>query len=253
MSAPGDARASPGAVDPIDTLQGLPHGSPFSFSEPTMTAASCEFDHLVVTAPTLEQGCAWVAQALGIEPGPGGSHPRMGTHNRLLRLGDAGFLEVIAIDPSAAPPGRPRWFGLDEPGASAAPRLATWVARTNALRAWPGELVAPLGAVERMTRGHREWLITMPADGSLPLQGCAPALIEWQSPPTSAAHDLPARGCALARLRLAHPDPDRLRALLQALGLGHAVDAVPAGTECPPGLTAWIDTPSGLRRLGADE
>jgi hypothetical protein len=25
-------------------------------------------------------------------------------------------LEVIAIDPDACPPGRPRWFGLDDPG-----------------------------------------------------------------------------------------------------------------------------------------
>jgi len=214
--------------------------------------ARCEFDHLVVTAPTLEAGCAWVAQALRVEPGPGGAHPRMGTHNRLLRLGDAGFLEVIAIDPAAPHPGRPRWFGLDEPGAAAAPRLATWAVRTSSLRAWPDELVAPLGAVEAMTRGQREWLITIPADGGMPMQGLAPAMIEWQLPPMSAAFDLPARGCTLERLRLRHPEPDRLRDRLAALGLAGTVDIAATESGRAAGLTAWIETPSGLRRLGED-
>jgi hypothetical protein len=217
---------------------------------PRPEESACEFDHLVVTAPSLEAGCEWVARALGVEPGPGGAHPRMGTHNRLLRLGESAFLEVIAIDPSAPPPGRPRWFGLDEPGAPAKPRLATWVARTHGLRAWSGAIVAPLGEVETMTRGQREWLITIPADGVMPMEGLAPALIEWQSPPVAAALDLPERACSLARLALRHPEPDRLRALLAPLGLAAAVDIVPARPGEAAGLTAWIATPAGLRRLG---
>jgi len=32
-----------------------------------------------------------------------GAHPLMGTHNRLLALGDL-YLEVIAVDPAAQPP-----------------------------------------------------------------------------------------------------------------------------------------------------
>ena len=43
----------------------------------------------------------------------GGEHPRMGTHNLLLRLGDSVFLEVLSPNPDAPPPSRPRWFGLD--------------------------------------------------------------------------------------------------------------------------------------------
>ena len=99
---------------------------------------NCDIDHLVIGAASLEQGVAWCEATLGIPPGPGGVHPFMGTHNRLLRIDGPGFansyLEIIAIDPAAPPPGRPRWFGLDDPAVQArlarGPQLLTAVART---------------------------------------------------------------------------------------------------------------------------
>lgn len=63
--------------------------------------SGCRIDHLVVTAPDLEAGAGFVRNALGMEMGRGGKHPRMGTHNMLLRLGETSFLEVIAADPEA--------------------------------------------------------------------------------------------------------------------------------------------------------
>jgi hypothetical protein len=78
----------------------------------------CTIDHLTVTAPTLESGAEYVRRALGVTPGPGGQHPRMGTHNLLLRLGESAFLEVIAPEPGSCRPDRPRWFGLDSEGES---------------------------------------------------------------------------------------------------------------------------------------
>ena len=206
----------------------------------------CEIDHLVVTAPSLQGGADYVKAVLGIAPGPGGAHPRMGTHNLLLRLGESAFLEVIAADPAAPHPGRPRWFGLDEAAAQRAPRLAAWVARTDDLRAYPAEMLAECGAIETMTRGTREWLITIPADGRPPLGGALPMLIEWQQPRASAGVGLPAAGCALAALGLRHPEPERIEALLARMGLEGGV-AVEAGE---PGLWADIATPAGLRRLG---
>ena len=80
---------------------------------------SNRLDHLVVAAASLEQGAAWCEATLGVVPGPGGVHATMGTHNRLLRIATEAFpdayLEIIAIDPAAPAPGRPRWFGLDDP------------------------------------------------------------------------------------------------------------------------------------------
>ena len=96
-------------------------------------------DHLVVAAASLQQGLDWCEATLGVTPGTGGQHPQMGTHNRLLKIETADFplayLEIIAIDPAAAPPGRPRWFGLDEPALQArlqqAPQLVHLVARST--------------------------------------------------------------------------------------------------------------------------
>ena len=97
-----------------------------------------------------------------------------------------------------------------------------------------------------MTRGAREWLITIPADGTLPLGGALPMLIEWQSPRSPAGAGLPEAGCSLATLGLRHPQPDRLEALLALAGFDDPVD-IAAGA---PGLWADIVTPQGLRRLG---
>ena len=207
----------------------------------------CEIDHLVVTAPTLESGADHVWQALGVRPGPGGQHPRMGTHNLLLRLGESQFLEVIAPDPAAARPDRPRWFALDELAPDATPRLAGWVARTDDLRGCPAAVLRDAGDIETMTRGTRQWLITIPADGRLPLGGAMPMLIEWQTPRAPAGVGLPAAGCALAALGLRHPQPGRLEGLLALAGLAGRV-ATEAGA---PGLWADVATPTGPRRLDA--
>ena len=74
-----------------------------------------KFDHLSVVAPSLEEGVAHVRSCLGIEIAFGRKHSHMGTHNHLLRLGDATYLEVISIDESAPAPTGPRWFGFDDP------------------------------------------------------------------------------------------------------------------------------------------
>ena len=99
---------------------------------------NCDIDHLVIGTASLEQGLSWCEATLGIPPGPGGVHPFMGTHNRLLRIDGPGFantyLEIIAINPAAPPPGRVRWFGLDDPVVqdrlALGPQLLTAVART---------------------------------------------------------------------------------------------------------------------------
>lgn len=70
-------------------------------------------DHITVSARSLAEGVAAVELALGVRAPVGGTHPSMGTHNHLLRLGPSLFLEIIAINPEAPAPARPRWFGLD--------------------------------------------------------------------------------------------------------------------------------------------
>lgn len=212
-------------------------------------AASSRLDHLVVTAPTLEAATAHVESLLGVEMQPGGSHARMGTHNRLLRLGETCYLEAIAIEPGAPTEIRPRWFGLDALPASAPARLATWVAATRDLgTVLMGTDPSP-GTVHTMERGDYQWSITVPRDGQPPLDGCAPALIEWHDG-RHPAQALPDRGCTLLRLTLVHPQPQLVERYLAGIGFQGEVEVVLARHDEPPHLAALIRTPHGVRKLG---
>lgn len=208
----------------------------------------CHIDHIAITAPTLEAGAELVRLALRVEPQAGGAHARMGTHNLLLRLGDSVYLEVIAPDPTAPPPSRPRWFALDTLAANAAPALATWIARTTDIEASVAACSEPLGNIEAMSRGALNWLITIPDDGALRLHGVAPALIEWQAAAHPAAR-LQDHGLSLIKLDLFHPEPERIARLLLSLGLDSQVAVHPSTGERGPRLVAHINTPQGPRQL----
>ena len=208
-------------------------------------AGKTVLDHLVVTAPDLDTGSAYVERCLGVAPQAGGEHPRMGTHNRLLRLGPDCYLEVIAVNPAAAAPALPRWFNLDALKDSP-PRLSSWVVRSDDIQATLHAAALPLGTVQSMQRGNLDWLITIPADGKPALAGMAPAVIEWQTP-TLPVHAMPEQGLALEQLELFCPQAEALSDLIQRL----ALDAPIAVSNGTPGMVATIRGPRGRCTLGA--
>jgi hypothetical protein len=101
-----------------------------------------------------------------------------------------------------------------------------------------------------MSRGALNWLITIPADGSVPLEGTAPALIEWHTDVHPAA-TLEDDGLSLARLEIAHPNPERVSRLLSSLELDAPVSVLAAPAGASARLVAHIGTPLGLRTLSA--
>jgi hypothetical protein len=139
-------------------------------------------DHLIVAARTLEEGAAWVEARLGAAMAGGGKHALMGTHNRLLRLDAGRYLEVIAIDPHAPDPGRPRWFELDTPSMGRrledGPALIHWVERVDDLEAALGDDAASVEILE-LSRGPYRWRMGVPRDGGLPRGGRSATLIQW--------------------------------------------------------------------------
>ena len=158
-----------------------------------------EFDHLVVAARTLEEGAAWVEAKLGVKMSGGGKHAAMGTHNRLLKIGPAMFLEVIAIDPDAPQPARPRWFELDTPAMrerlARGPELIHWVERTDDIEAALRDYSEPVEILS-LSRGPYRWRIGVPRDGRRPGAGSLPTLIQWEGG-LHPAEALPDSGCAL--------------------------------------------------------
>lgn len=201
-------------------------------------------DHLVVVAPSLESGLAHVQDRLGVFVPAGGAHPRMGTHNRLMRLGDGVYFEIISVDPDGAPPNRPRWYGLDSAGGGPV-RLATWAIGTTDLDAALASAPPVAGRAEHMTRDALEWRIAIPEDGGPPMGGAFPTLIEWPGGRSPAA-SLPDLGCTLSNLTIEHPDPDPIAAFL-AGRLNDSRIEILAGPK--PRLRAEIMTPGGVRRL----
>ena len=214
-------------------------------------------DHLVVLAPSLAEGVAWCEATLGVVPGPGGEHPLMGTHNRLIPVNTAAFpranLEIIAINREAVPQraaGAKRWFDLDDETLQArlrtpGPQLAHWVAQVPDLPQALATLSAQgidrgqVVAASRPTpQGLLRWQISVRDDGQRLFNGCLPTLIQWgDTHPTQAMAD---QGVALESLALAHPQAGALRQALDAVGLG----AIPVHTG-PARLQARLRTPRG--------
>lgn len=207
-----------------------------------------EPDHLVLAARDLNAGAAWLEQHLGVALAAGGKHLRMGTHNRLLGLGNNFYLELIAIDLAVPPPGRPRWFGLDGLHASDRPRLIHWVARSDDIEGDAARSTEPPGEILPMERGEYRWRISVPADGSLPGDGLVPTLIQWDVPFHPAGR-LPDAGCRLMKLEGFHPQPERIRAALDSLGLGARLDVHSCAAGEPAQLVAYLRTPAGLKEL----
>lgn len=202
-----------------------------------------KIDHFAVSCETLSQGVEYVADCLGVVPTVQGAHPKMGTHNRLLSLGPSIYLEVIAIDPSAASPDQSRWFDLDR--FSGPPRLTNWICSTSDL---PSALdLAPENAGHPMLfeRDIYQWQIAVPDDGCLPFDGGFPALIQWSGTAHPAPH-LPDVGCRLHSVSIGHPKRDALQESLAAFRLP---SNVLFETTKAVDLKLTIQTPTGERQL----
>ena len=196
-----------------------------------------QLDHLAITCASLPEGAAWTEGRLGVPLEPGGKHAHFGTHNRLLSLGPGLYLEVIAPDPEAPAPDRPRWFDLDHAGS---PALGNWIARVpdhaRALAKAPPEAGEPLD----LTRGDLAWTVAVPPDGSLPWGAAYPTLIQWRAGGHPASR-LPDRGVRLLALEIGHPRAPRLASLLADLD----DPRVSVVTDDAPSLRARLQTPMG--------
>jgi hypothetical protein len=218
-------------------------------------------DHLVVAATSLEEGAAWCEATLGVVPGPGGEHPLMGTHNRLLRIATVdyprAYFEIIAVQPGRTPQRSHRWFDLDTEQVRdtlrrRGPRLLHYVASVPDLRqavaAWQALGIERGEAVEasrETARGLLQWQITIRSDGARLFDGTLPTLIEWGGAHPASA--LPESGVTLHSLVATHPQAAQLRAAAEAIALQGVTLK-----EGPANLCAVLDTPRGRVRLESE-
>lgn len=183
-----------------------------------MTNLPPGLDHLIFTAPTLEQGMDEIEKRLGIRPVKGGRHPDFGTHNALLSLGESTYLEVMAPDPDLQVPTKGVLFKnvYQQP-----PRLTTWVYRYSNLQEWVVRAQISELSIGDVKPGSRQkpdgtllsWQLTDPY--AFPLQGAIPFLIDWGTTPHPAT-TTPMAG-VLQTLRIEHPIPEKVKLALSTL------------------------------------
>lgn len=201
-----------------------------------------DLDHLAIAAETLEEGRAYVEDALGVVLQPGGAHARFGTHNLLLGLADGLYLEVIAVDPAAEAPRGARWFDLDRFEGRARPQV--WVCRcadmAETLAAHP-----QAGRAVALERGDLRWQMAVPEGGVLPYDNRFPAFISWAPGIAHPGTRLAASGCALKACVVSHPDAKDLQGVLAP----HLAERRVVFEQGPSALRFEIETPGGVRVL----
>jgi hypothetical protein len=209
-----------------------------------------KLDHLTVIAPTLAEGVAHVRACLDLDVPFGQRHAYMGTHNHLLQLGGASYLEIVALDPQGDAPPRPRWFGLDDQRQvradwDAGRRLRGWVARTGAIDAVIAGREHVFGRKVALPWAEPSFDFAIPDDGSLPLDGAAPSLIDRRGKPRAMA-TMADLGARLRSFSLEHADAAAIAELYRELDIDHP-PTIARGRELR--YRAQIETPAGMKEL----
>ncbi|MHB2267083.1 VOC family protein [Aliihoeflea sp. PC F10.4] len=209
-----------------------------------------KLDHLTVIAPSLSEGAEHVRDCLGLDVPFGSRHEYMGTHNHRLRLGASTYLEIVALDPDGFDPGRARWFGVDDHRKVRADwdggrRLRGWVASTQALGFILTQHAAIFGEEIPLPPEAPTFAFSIQKDGSLPLDGAAPSLIDHRGDSGYIA-TIPDLGARLAKFTLEHPAPE----IIARLYLGLEIDRPPEVIRGPMvRYRAVIETPHGVKEL----
>ncbi|MGY4304212.1 hypothetical protein ACVIJ6_001455 [Bradyrhizobium sp. USDA 4369] len=209
-----------------------------------------KLDDLTVIAPSLAEGVAHVRHFIDLDVPFGQRHDYMGTHNHLLQLGDAVYLEIVAVDPAAATPRRARWFGLDDHKRvrvdwDEGRRLRGWVARTDAIDLVVAGHPGVFGEKRALPDLDPAFDFTVPNDGALPRDGAVPSIIDRRGRPRAMA-SIADLGARLRSFVLEHPDPTALQAFYRTLSLDRPPEIRPG-----PRLRyrAQIETSGGLKEL----
>lgn len=202
-----------------------------------------QIDHFVVAIRSLDEGTAAFETLTGVRPARGGQHPRRGTENALVSLGNGMYLEIIApqkgaaLDPADAPMRELTeltvigWAVGVSDVQDARARLQKADATPSPVS--PGSRVTPGGAtLEWSTFG----LLSPQLD-------IAPFFIHWNAGTAHPSTTSPT-GCTLSRLVVQDPAAAALTRVLAALG----VEGVAVSTG-PTAIAVTLACPSGVVTL----
>jgi hypothetical protein len=205
-------------------------------------------DHIVIGAANLEKATEKVEGLLQTKFSTSGKHSLMATHNRLVRLQNSAYMEIIAIDPSASFPKscfqEQRWFSLDSATTqrrlTTAPQPLCWVVAVNNIEQFASNCGYSPGRVTEMSRGDFRWKLTVPNNGDLSEGGILPVLIEWPKG-KNPAEAMPESNLVLKQITLFHPSPDFIEPILCAMDIAGPIN-IKLGE---PAIQFTFKTPNG--------
>ena len=209
-------------------------------------------DHIVIGAANLEKATEKVEGLLQTKFSTSGKHSLMATHNRLARLQNSAYMEIIAIDPSASFTKscfqEKRWFSLDSATTqgrlSKGPQPLCWVVAVDNIEQSASNCGYSPGRITEMSRDDFRWKLTVPKNGDLSAGGVLPVLIEWPNA-KNPAQMMPKSGLILKQLLLSHPNPNSIERILSELDISGPID-VKLGT---PALQFSFEKPDGSNVL----
>ena len=124
-----------------------------------------KLDHIVFAAPTLEEGTSFIENKLQVKLGNIGYHEEMGTHNRVVKISESVYLEVISIDPKSTTRKSKRWFNLDCPKLQSklkkSPQVIGYVIESDNKK-----ILKYYEPFFRASRGEYKWQFSMPSTKS---------------------------------------------------------------------------------------
>lgn len=203
-------------------------------------------DHIVIAGPDLPGLVDWFAERTGVTAAPGGAHPT-GTANALVALTVGGqrgpqYIELIGPNPDRDEEELPETFGIRT---LAGPRVQAYAVHPADIEATVADARArgyDPGEVSDLSRRTPdgtllEWRLTRGEGRRLDV----PFLIDWGTTPQPGLSEIPA--LELVSFARVEPDPQPLRDVLDALGLGDGVAGVEAGDA--PGFRLTVRTAGG--------
>ena len=145
-----------------------------------------KLDHIVFGAFTLEEGTEFVENILQANLSDIGYHKDMGTHNRVIRISDEIYLEVVAIDPKIRNLKNRKWFNLDNSNLQLklkkSPQIIGYVIEKKDIK-----ISKYYDPFFEASRANYRWQFAMPTyknkflDSEIVETGIIPSLISWKS------------------------------------------------------------------------
>ena len=143
-------------------------------------------DHIVLGSLTLEEGTEFIENLLQAKLSDIGYHKDMGTHNRVIRISEKVYLEVVAINPKIRNLKNRRWFNLDnlnlQSKLKTSPQIIGYVIENNDM-----SISKYYDPFFKASRSNFRWEFAIPTsrnnilDSEIIETGVIPNLISWKT------------------------------------------------------------------------